>query len=106
MNMSAFTAAFGGFMAFTALAATMSSWLRAIIEVKRDPSNHPWRMVVLISLFNAGPWFLVTAALFLYFERSAPWLPWFVGGAAFQLLFFAALMIYARKRANRKRNAG
>ena len=105
MDIGAFVAAFGGFMAFAIFSATVSSWLRAIVEVKRDHPNHPWRMAALTSLFNAGPWFVVVAGLFLYYERSAPWLPWFIGGAIFQFLYFAALMIYVRKRANRKRNA-
>jgi zinc transporter ZupT len=108
MEPGAFLAVGGGFLAANLLLATLSSWGRAIAEVRRTyASVHPWRMVVLTSLFNAGPWLLVVVALFVYYEHSAPWAVWFFGGAAVWLVYVGSLMgvVYARRRGKGNKNA-
>src|SRR5262245_18917694 len=97
--------AFGGMLAGNVLVSGISSWVRAIVEVRRTyASGHPWRMVVLTSLFNAGPWILVVAGLFAYYVHAAEWAPWFFGGAIVWVMYLGGLMliVYTRNRDNFK----
>jgi hypothetical protein len=55
-------------------------------------------MVVLTSLFNAGPWTLVVAGLFAYYVHSAEWAPWFFGGATAWIAYIGGLMFMAYRR--------
>jgi zinc transporter ZupT len=100
-------AAIGGFLAAMVVVTATSNWGRAIVEVRRTYERHPWRMVVLTSLFNSGPWSLIVAGIFVYYEHSAQWAPWFFGGAAVWLLYVGALMlmVLARSRGKGGKNA-
>ena len=90
---------FGGTLAGNVLMSLLSSWYRAIIEVRRTAgSPNRWPMVLAVSLFNAGPWALVGAAIFTYYEISAPWAPWFFGGALVWIALVVALATIGRKR--------
>ena len=94
---------FGGTFAGNVLMSLLGSWYRAIIEVRKSGgSPNRWPVVLAVSLFNAGPWALVAAAIFTCYEISAPWAPWFFSGAfawiAFPLTLFA---IGNRRRARR-----
>jgi hypothetical protein len=99
--------AFGGFLAGHVLVALVSTWIRAILEVLRGRElSRSWGIVVASSIFNAGPWALLAAGIFTYYEISAPWAPWFFGSAVAWILFMSivALRIAAIQR-NRKRGA-
>jgi hypothetical protein len=99
METSGLMSAMIGFIAGHLLSALLISWGRAVVEVRRvHESSHPGRMVVLTSLFNAGPWALVAAAIFAYYEYSQPWAPWFFGGAFATLLLFGTLAVVTIKR--------
>jgi len=89
--------AMGGMMAGNILVAIVSTWIRAVVEVWRSHERgHAGRMVVLTSLFNAGPWAIVAAVIFAYYEYSEPWFVWFVGGAAVWILLLSILVLVNR----------
>ena len=64
-------------------------------------------MAVVTSLFNAGPWLLVAAATFIYFEYSEPWLPWVLVGAVLwvSLLCLNGYRVWRRVREKQQENA-
>jgi hypothetical protein len=99
--------AFGGFLAGHVLVALVSTWIRAVIEVLRGRElSHSWGIVVASSLFNAGPWALLAAGIFTYYEISEAWAPWFFGSAAAWMLFMGIVAVrIATIQKNRKRGA-
>ena len=106
MESSPWIWAFGGGVAANIVIALVSSWARAIVEIRRSHSS--WRMVAAVSLFNSGPWTLLIAAVFVAFTYSEPWAPWFFGGAAIWFLYIYGLVgfaIWKQKRSLGKRNA-
>jgi O-antigen ligase len=98
---------FGGVVAGNVLVAILWHWFRAIAEVvNTPPSEGRWRRAALTSLFNSGPWVLLVVALFMYYEHSAPWAPWFFGGAIAWAIFMSILVGVTLKRfRNRGKNA-
>src|SRR5215212_6781248 len=87
---------------------TPSSWVTAIVDIRCTyASGHPWRMMVLTSLFNAGPWALPVAGIFVYYEHAAEWAPWFFGGAALWFLYMGGFLLaaYFRNRGKWDQNA-
>ena|SRR5690349_21566447 len=99
---------FGGTIAGNVLFSLLGAWYRAILEVTKDGGfRHRWAMVVGVSLFNAGPWALVAAAIFTYYEISAPWAPWFFGGAFVWVMFVLTLAsLVAMKRGRQAKSEG
>ena len=90
---------FGGTLAGNVLMSLLGSWFRAIVEVRKTGgSASRWPMVVGVSLFNAGPWALVGAALFTYYEISAPWAPWFFGGALVWIMLLLTIASIGRMK--------
>ncbi len=99
MDTSSLFWAFGGVVAGNILVAMLSHWGSAVAGVLHTQSpEHRLRAVVLTSLFNSDPWVLVVAAIFVYYEHSAPWAPWFFGGAVVWVLFMAAVIGATCKR--------
>jgi len=107
MDTSSLLWAFGGVVAGNIFVALLSHWASALAEVLRTQSpEHRLRAAVLTSLFNSGPWVLVIAAIFVYYEHSAPWAPWFFGGAVVWVVFMAAVIGATWKRIrSRSKNA-
>ncbi|HEX4333553.1 MAG TPA: hypothetical protein VH040_15550 [Usitatibacter sp.] len=106
METSSLVAIFGGFMAAHILVSFVSTWARAIVEIRRESApSRRWTMIAFTSLFNAGPWALVAAGIFVYFEYSARWFPWFLAGVATVVLFYAVLFWKYRKLLGRKSEA-
>ena len=100
--------ALGGMLSANVLIAMMSTWVRAIVEVRRSSPVHPWRMVIATSLFNAGPWALVVAGIFIFYESSAPWILWFVGGAVAWILYMGIVVgsvMWKQRRRKSEENA-
>ena len=105
MDIAWVAAIVGGTIAANVLLATTSSWVRAIVEVRKAYPNSPWRMVFLTSLFNAGPWTLIIAGAIVYYEYQATWAPWFFGAALAWWIYICVLIVFAKRRSRRSGNA-
>ena len=97
----------GGMLAGNIIIAAVSSWMRAIVEVRATYPQHPWRMVALTSLFNSGPWLLIVASAFAYYVHSEKWAPSFLVGVLVWWGYVGVLMAitYSRVRAKKGKNA-
>src|SRR6266851_10161976 len=107
MDMSSLGWAFGGVIAANVLIATLSSWARAIVEVRRNyQSDRGWGLVAATSLFSSGPWALAVLGIFTYFEYSEPWAPWFFGGAGAWILYLGSVVAFFTWRQKRQKEKG
>ena len=91
-----------GFFAGNVIAASLVHWFVAVSETLKLPSPHRWRLAILGSFFNSGPWMLVVVGLFVYFESGAPWARWLCAGA-FAWVVFVGWTAYSAWARNRKR---
>ena len=106
MDASGLGWAIGGLIAGNIVLAVIWHWIRAIFEVlKTGEPAHRWRRVALTSLFNGGPWMIVAVGIFVYYEHSEPWAPWFLGGAAAWMALLGFLVAVTRRRVRGNRNA-
>ncbi len=99
MTFSLLLVALAGFFAGNIVLAVLWHWIRAALDVHRtgDP-GHRWRRVALTSLFNAGPWMLVAAGIFVYYVRDESWAPWFFAGAIAWIAFMAFMVATVWRR--------
>jgi hypothetical protein len=96
-----------GVFAGNVVLASLMHWYVAVVETLKLPSPHRWRMAILGSLFNSGPWMLVTAGIFVYYESAVSWARWLGVGALFWFMFmgWVAYSVRLRNRGRRKNAA-
>ena len=108
MEASSWGWALGVFLAINDLISLLSSWARAIFELRRERGTTHWGAVAATSLFNAGPWALLATGIFIYYEHAEPWAPWFFGAAGAWIVLLAALLpwiLWRNRRRKEKQNA-
>ena len=97
----------GGLLGGHVMVSLMTPWVGAIVEVLRGESlRRRWGMVLAVSLFNAGPWAILTAAIFAYYEHSEPWAPWFFGGVAIGIFSIGVLATRAYAAGKNRKRGG
>jgi hypothetical protein len=90
-----------GFLIGNLLFARVVSWLAAIHEITKDPSESSRAgRFVSVTLLSSGPWFMVAAGVFAYYIRASSWAVWVYVGAITAIVFFCALGLYYARKAN------